>query len=59
MTRTKRQTRIIVMTNEVRFNWDMRKHICLARKHRSEIEWHAAIVSPFDILDNILKVLSQ
>ena len=34
MTRTKRQTRIIVMTNEVGFNWDMRKDMCLAREHR-------------------------
>ena len=55
MTRTKRQTRIIVMTNEVGFNWDMRKDMCLAREHRSESERHAAIVSLFHILDNILE----
>ena len=55
MTRSKRQTRIIVMTNEVGFNWDMRKDMCLAREHTSESERHAAIVSLFHILDNILE----
>ena len=55
VTKTKRQTRIMVMTNEVWFNWDMRKDMCLAQEHRSESERHAAVVSLFHILDNILE----
>ena len=55
VTRTKRQKRIIIMTNEVGFKWDMRKDMCVARDHRCESERHAAIVSLFRILDNILE----
>ena len=46
------------MTYEVRFNWDMKKHIQIihiAREHWTEIECHASIVSLFHILYNILE----